>query len=108
MKFSDGQPLGGAIVTLRSTGDERPVTARGLTKPDGSFALSTFKDRDGALAGKHQVLVAVPVVESDGPFAKPKLDPRFSNYDTSGIELTVTENPEQNQFQIVVTPPQKL
>lgn len=104
--FPDGKPLAGAVVTLRSISHERPVTARGRTNAGGTFTLSTFKPDDGALAGQHQAIVAVPVVESDGPFAKPPVDPRFSDYVTSGLEFTVSEDPEQNRFEIVVTPPQ--
>ena len=107
VRFSDGKPLPGAIVSFRSVDGGKPTTARGRTDSDGRFRLTTIKSDDGAVLGKHQVLVAVPVVESDGPFARPRLDHRFSDYSTSGLEFSVSEDPEQNRFEIVVTAPKK-
>jgi hypothetical protein len=100
--YRDGKPLAGGWVTFRSTGLERPVTARGLTQPDGTFKLSTFKSDDGAVLGRHKAIVAVTPLES-----KPEIpvDMRFASFDTSGLEFTVTDDPAQNSFVIQVTPP---
>jgi hypothetical protein len=99
--FDDGKPLSQGLVTFRLTGTAESVTARGPIQRDGTFTLTTFKDGDGAIAGTHQALVVVPLVESyTGP---PPINRKFSSYESSKLEFTVTKNAQQNQFKIVVT-----
>jgi hypothetical protein len=104
VRYPDGTPLTNGWVTFRSQDHDRPITARGLIQPDGTFTLKTFKADDGAVAGRHQALVTATLVEGDLTLP---LDPRFSSFETSGLEFQVTDNPAQNQFEIVVTPPSK-
>ena len=57
--FEDGKPLTtGGLVLLESVVTEGlPVNARGTINADGTFELTTFEDGDGAVAGKHRMLV---------------------------------------------------
>jgi hypothetical protein len=107
--FPDGKPLARGSVMFR-TADGGRATARGQIQPDGSFKLSTFAPDDGAVAGKHQVLVVVPLLGTDpegpAPPTPSPIDPRFAGYETSGLEFIVNDS-GQNQFEIVVTPPEK-
>ena len=52
----DGQPLARATVQFLAQ-DPGGRDALGTTDADGVFRLSTFKPRDGALAGKYKVVV---------------------------------------------------
>ena len=103
--YPDGTPLVGGWVTFRSMSQVPSVTARGVTRDDGTFKLSTFVSEDGAVPGQHQAIVAVPAVE-DKPGYSP-VDLRFANFDKSGLEFTVTSDPAQNEFLIQVTPPKR-
>src|SRR5437879_2534229 len=51
----DGAPVDRAAVTLVPVGKGHP--ASGITEPDGSFRLMTFKKQDGALPGEYKVIV---------------------------------------------------
>jgi len=41
------------------------LNARGLIHPDGTYFLTTFKDGDGAVPGRHRVIVHEPNPEAD-------------------------------------------
>ena len=58
----NGKPVAEAAVTFnpaaRSEEDKEPgKPATGFTDADGNYVLSTFKNYDGALVGKHRVTV---------------------------------------------------
>jgi hypothetical protein len=55
----DGKPLAGAHITFINTALNR--SAHAISDSDGSFVLSTFDDKDGAVPGKQ--LVSVSKVE---------------------------------------------
>lgn len=108
--FDDGAPLNGGFIGFESTPAEGPpVNARGLVGDDGTFALSTFAQGDGAVAGKHRALVRAQRQEFDNIEGKwdlipePVIDPRFERYETSKLEFTVTEG--NNEFTVVVQRP---
>ena len=107
--FSDGKPLSTGWVSFRSIGDAKGISAGGQIQPDGTFRLATFERNDGAVEGRHQALVMIPVRgERDDfkdPLPPPPIDGRFSNFDSSGLEFTVSTDPAKNQFVIQVTPP---
>lgn len=107
----DGEPLSNATIIFDPRSD-LPVkdrhAARTRSQADGTFQLSTFRDRDGAVAGAYAVAVlpAMPLV-GDGP-VDPKaarsfgLITKFPQHllspATSGIEVVVT--PGRNQIDI--------
>jgi hypothetical protein len=103
--YKDGQPVIGVWVMFRSTDGERPITSRGATAKDGTFKLTTVESDDGAVAGKHKVLLVVPAIENEGPVLKGDraIPSHYSTYETSGLEFTVTEDLAKNQFEIVIT-----
>lgn len=55
-----GQPVSGADVIFKSESVER--SAFGRTDADGNFQLSTFGSNDGAVAGKHSVVIMKSIV----------------------------------------------
>ena len=66
-----------------------------MIRADGTFELTTFEDGDGAVAGRHRVLVRAKRKAIDytqeGVFPQPVIDPRFERYETSSLELEVGE-----------------
>jgi hypothetical protein len=103
--YSDGAPLSDGWVSFRPIEGENKVTARGQIRSDGTFELTTFEAGDGAVSGRNQVLVMPPTYgDREGPqAARPKsFDRHFSNFATSGLEFDVTDDPNKNQFEIVV------
>lgn len=103
VRLSDGSPLVGAWVSFRpSTGKSR-VAARGQVQPNGEFILSTFNAEDGAIVGGHQAIVTMPLGgDREGAAASANIDQRYANYDTSGLNFTVSDEHAKNQFDIVV------
>lgn len=110
----DGKPIAGAAVLFMPV--EGGVPGRAATKDDGTFSLTTFKDDDGALVGRHRV--AVSKVETTGAAPGPdgasgKLDgrqirttwltpERYGTPTTSGLEATV-ERGSKNAFDFRLT-----
>jgi hypothetical protein len=104
--FPDGKPLTEGMVVFESTGQEKASTARGEIRPDGSYELGTHKPGDGALAGKYRVLVAPKSDPNavDKPSKPPPIEPRYTQFATSGLEFEVTAA-GPNEFPIRVTRP---
>ncbi len=90
-----GQPLKhGNILFQPSAGPP----AKGEIGPDGSFSLSTFKNNDGAVIGKHrvQVICTAPQAkpanpDEEVPSAKSLIPEKYSNYVTSEITVDVVK-----------------
>ena len=108
--FEDGTPLGsGGTVLFESMATENNLrlNARGRIQPDDTFEMTTFEDGDGAVVGKHRVLVRAQrdsreYLES-GIAPRPVIDERFEHYKTSGLEFTVEQG--NNEYKIVVRRP---
>lgn len=99
--FADGTPLTTGTVELRSVDGRHRVVARGQIQTDGSFRLTTYRPNDGAVEGEHAALVAIPPPEGrigDMKAIPAIIDPRFTQFDTSGLKCTVARKPAMNQF----------
>jgi hypothetical protein len=110
--YPDGTPLDDCQIEfdLITSEPKERINARGMTAPDGTFQLSTFRKDDGAVAGEHRVIVIPPGVDNADRFKgkalpPPAIDPRFSRYDQSGLQFTV--KPEKNLIVIQVEKPAK-
>ncbi len=101
--YPDKKPVPGAQVVLRSV--EHNTSARGSTGDDGSCRVTTFAPEDGALLGRHMVIVAKPPLKGDpdDPYRGPQIADKFASFATSGLEVTVTEDESKNVFPITVT-----
>ena len=111
VSFQDGEPVVGSMVQFRTSHDGKPVVARGTTKDDGSFELTTFVSGDGAIAGEHQAMLAPPSFTGDRDSAAMRIPPKvlpdkYTSFRTSGLSFTVEPNGE-NSFQVMVDRPQK-
>jgi len=90
-----GKEPDGALVRLHPVGDDNPNALRplGYVQPDGSFQLTTYKENDGAPAGRYKVTVEwrpkkKSSMEPDGP---DRLKGRYTDPKTSKIEVTVNK-----------------
>jgi hypothetical protein len=102
--YDGGKPVTAGMVVFESRDQEKPVTARGEIRADGSFELGTHRPRDGAPAGKYRVLVAPKSDPNavDRPTGPPPFDPRYADFRTSKLEFEVTAS-GPNVFPIRVT-----
>ena len=118
VKFADGTPLAGGLVEFQLADNIMTPTAKGTIGPDGAFQLGTFEEDDGALPGRHMIMIMAPppalsddwekkLTERGGRPAtdaakRPEMDPRYRSYATSGLSYSVTEDVAKNHFEIVV------
>jgi hypothetical protein len=104
--YTDGKPatdLAGATVVFESA--EARVNAAGEVDGSGAFKLTTRRPNDGAPPGKYRVLIAPPEEQGvtddssgkkDGrPRKKRVLDPRYSAFQTSGLDTAVEARANQ-------------
>jgi hypothetical protein len=107
VQFANGKPLvGGSVEFLAKDAEGKSVNARGAIDNDGRFQLKT-RDKDGAIAGKHQIIVLplrVDAVSNTTVVPPNPLDTKFSNYATSGLSFTVQPQ-EQNECVLTVKAP---
>lgn len=91
-----GQPVPKGTITFQSASGESAV---GEIQPDGTYTLSTFKEKDGAIPGAHKVMIVAntgdptKMPSSPGYVAPKELVPqKYASLDTSGLEATVSKD----------------
>lgn len=95
----NGQPLTTGSISFQP---EAGWPASGQLQSDGSFTLTTYHDGDGAIIGKHRVLInATSAVEEAGPNVEPQapmslVPEKYSSFSTSGLTADVTANGENS------------
>ena len=97
----DGPPkeLADYLVSLQSV--DQPVGATGVVQPDGTFRVSTHQPDDGAIPGKHRVIIVPPAgMGGDSPRPRTILDPKYEAFETSGLEIEV--KPQTNDVTLTV------
>lgn len=107
--FPDGTPVtgleGGTVVFETTSPDGQLVSASGPIDAQGKFTLGTEAVSDGALPGKHRVLITPPAVSGDVP-PPPVIDPKYGAFETSGLEVEVTAGKNES-VKLTVEPPKK-
>jgi len=105
--FPDGTPLKGGLVTFSPKDPNAPrVGSRGEVGEDGSFRMSTHRPGDGVPEGAYRVAVSPPTAGPDADKPRPPLiDPKFTDFDTSELEFTVTRG--KNYLPLTVKPPRR-
>ena len=94
----DAKELVGHTVTLES--EDGKTSGSGTIQADGTFTIGTFGEKDGALAGRHRVVLTPPELPED-TFPPPPLIPgRYGSFENSG--LTVEVKPEKNSVLLEV------
>jgi hypothetical protein len=91
-----GQPVPKGTITFQPDGGRPGV---GEIQPDGTYRLSTFGDKDGAVPGTHKVMILAntgdptKMPSSPGYVAPKDLIPKkYSDLTTSGLEVTVSKD----------------
>lgn len=102
-QFSDGTPVQfGQIETFQG---ELKLNARGQIQKDGSFQLETFAPGDGAVAGKHKVVItqfSAPPLSGQVGFETiehshgHELSKKYGSYDTSPLEFELIPGETEN------------
>ena len=106
----DGKPVAAAAVMFEPVGGGVP--ARGSTRDDGGFTLSTFARDDGAIVGRHRVSISKFVIEGvaanelglEAAPGQPGLQPkaalpiRYADPKASGLEATVESGGTSVEF----------
>jgi hypothetical protein len=90
--FPDGTPLTGGWVEFEPVEGKANVSAKGQIQKDGTYRLGTNQEGDGAIEGRHRILIVPPLpprLEERGA-SKPLIAQRFQSFETSGLEFTVT------------------
>jgi hypothetical protein len=110
VSFDDGSPLTEGTVLFESDkGAEKPVSARGIIQPDGSFVMSTINLGDGVPPGHYKVMVlALPKIDPNlkgKPKVAPPFDPRFSDFGTSKLDFEVKSG--SNDYPITLSKKKK-
>jgi hypothetical protein len=103
--YPDGSPMQGGAVMFEAVDNPRKVMAQGtIDNETGAFALTTYKDGDGAMEGRYRVIIrgrrSNPKREVVDPVTIGQIHPRFQDFQTSGLEFTV--EPKSNEFVIRV------
>jgi hypothetical protein len=96
VEYKDGSDVsvlaGGRVLFDPADPEVLKQSARGTIQKDGSFQMSTYREGDGVPPGKYRVLVATP--------KKQLLNPRYREFATSGLEITVTK--ARDDYKVVV------
>jgi hypothetical protein len=103
VQAADGRrPTFGTVELKADTGG---LIASGKIEQDGSFRLSTYRNGDGAVAGRHRAIIVQMVNTEHLPLEKHHhvldIHPRYARYETSGLEFTIKAG-GQNDLEIVV------
>ena len=111
--YPDGStlPMGGKVV-FQTADIDPPVTAKSYFDSSGYFELSTFREGDGAVAGKYEVAVFPTVPDDRGTMSQAEymraLTPIADQYKSakhSGIEFTVSAETSPHDFRVEVRLP---
>jgi hypothetical protein len=104
--FENGEPakeLAGYSVSFLPTSGEGLPSSFGTVEADGTFVLSCKTEGDGAVAGKHHVVVSPPEPE-DQEGDKPRRRPARSkvSLDPATTTQEVTVEPKSNDMTLKV------
>ncbi len=98
----DGVALEGATVVLHAT--QHDLSASGISDANGKFQLTTFSEKDGAVAGPHKVVVTKRAYsevktkfdskneESVAKVPKELLPKKYASSVTTDIEVDIQAN----------------
>jgi len=100
----NGRPVPNGTVITRPEGDKPSAT--GEIKSDGSYELTTYSPGDGAVLGKHAVMI-MAVEDSSGKLPEERsatpalIVPRkYTSFDASGLSIEVTQGQNTYDFEL--------
>lgn len=90
----NGQPAGGAVVELHSTGETKPDVRNSrpwaVVQEDGTYTLSTYESGDGAPLGEYALVVRWPP-DVNQPSLVDRLGNAYSRPEKSKWRVTINE-----------------
>lgn len=89
--FFEGTPIPGAHVVLQAK--EGTLKAQGIVEADGSFALTTYKANDGAVAGDYTVTVVWQRKEANGKTGANLLPAKYATAKSTKLTARVQAGP---------------
>lgn len=91
--FPDGSPMTAGKVILHPAAEGQGRDADADIQPDGTFEARTATPGDGVAPGRYKVVVKPPKVSE-----KPQqvVDPKHLKFETTGLEVTVRPEPNEN------------
>jgi hypothetical protein len=92
--LADGQPLDNGWVYFVPKGD-LPLTPSGVIGSDGTFSLVTGGSGEGAPAGDYKIRIETLVSQSAQKSKKPLFPFKYTDEDSSGLEVTIRPEPNQ-------------
>lgn len=102
VRFKDGSPVKTGTVELGIPGNQ--WTASGKIDREGRFVLSTIHDGDGAIAGKHKVVVRQVIIgylpAEGGHDHGDLVDEKYSDYRTTDLSIEIF--PRENELELVL------
>lgn len=85
--------------TVEFEAQESKLSATGSIDNEGRFVMTTHKKGDGALLGKHRVIIMQPAGDIDRPL--PRIIARkYESFDSSGLAATVEAKKNQLEFKV--------
>jgi hypothetical protein len=103
--YPDGSPMLGGAIMFEPVENSLNVMSQGTIDNDtGKFMLTTYTPGDGAMIGRHRVIIrgrrSNPKSEVVDPTTIGQIHPRFTDFATSGLEFTI--EPKKNEFIITI------
>ena len=100
----NGKPVTSGTVLFMPDGDKPSAT--GELEPDGSYSLTTYRSGDGAVLGKHSILITAiedqsnRLPEERNPAPGLTIPARYNNFATSGLSAEVVEGANTVDFEL--------
>ena len=104
----EGNPVSGGVLIFSPIGDSKnnqPGKAgEAVINPDGSFTVTTYKDGDGAVIGKHRVNYMAPPTEQpaapEGGHAAAPPPSKYAGLSPKVTEVTVSNSRDGNKLEV--------
>lgn len=79
-------------------------TGRAVIQPDGTYAVTTYSEGDGAVIGKHRLTYLPPAIES-GPHGEPKGEQPFRSFVPSKETVDILKGINPLDIELVAAAP---
>lgn len=96
--YKDGAPCTGGIIFFEPLDPKVKTSSRGHIQKDGSFFLSTDKEKDGVAEGRYRVTI-MPLIGVPGAAGTP-INGKYWSPETSPLEYTVVRARNEPTFEM--------